>query len=304
MTKINDHSDPRLDVYVRLSEPQLKTIYEPKEGLFIAESPMVIERALDAGYEPESVLTCKEAADGHGKAVIERITGQNHSVPVYIGTDEVLGQIRGYQLTRGVLCAMRRKKPEKPEDMIRNAKRIVLLDDVENPSNVGAIFRSAAAMFMDAVLLTPDCSDPLYRRAARVSVGTVFSIPWTYLHRVRFMDSDSHTGKSENVNTDTSGEFYDNTESAEIEKYLDLLRALGFRTAAMALSDDSISVSDERLKREEKLCVIMGNEGYGLKQSVIDRCDYTVKIPMAAGVDSLNVAAASAVAFWETGKNR
>ncbi len=270
MITITDHADPRLDVYARLSEPQLKTIYEPKEGLFIAESPMVIERALDAGYEPESVLTCNEAADGHGKAVIERIVGQNHSIPVYKGTDEVLGQIRGYQLTRGVLCAMRRRKPESAEGIIRNAKRVVLLDEVENPSNVGAIFRSAAAMFMDAVLLTPDCSDPLYRRAARVSVGTVFNIPWTYVS-------------------------YD---------HIDLLNEQGFKTVAMALCDDSISVSDERLKREDKLCVIMGNEGYGLKQSVIDRCDYTVKIPMAAGVDSLNVAAASAVAFWELGKDR
>lgn len=268
MIDITDYADPRLDVYAKLSEPQLKTIYEPKKGLFIAESPMVIERALDAGYEPESVLTCEEALRGHGKAVIERIVGQNQSIPIYIGTDEVLGQIRGYQLTRGVLCAMRRRKFEHPEDVIRNAKRIVLLDDVENPSNVGAIFRSAAAMFMDAVLLTPDCSDPLYRRAARVSVGTVFNIPWTYIS-------------------------YDS---------IDFLHEQGFKTAAMALSDDTISVSDERLKSEDKLCVIMGNEGYGLKQSVIERCDYTVKIPMTAGVDSLNVAAASAVAFWEMGK--
>ena len=270
MITITNYADSRIDIYSRLSEPQLKTIYEPKEGLFIAESPMVIERALDAGYEPESVLTCEEALHGHGMVVIERMTGQDPSIPVYIGTDEVLGQIRGYQLTRGVLCAMRRCKPETPEDVIRDAKRIVLLDDIENPSNVGAIFRSAAAMFMEAVLLTPDCSDPLYRRAARVSVGTVFNIPWTYIS-------------------------FDP---------VDFLHEQGFKTAAMALSDESISVSDERLKREDKLCVIMGNEGYGLKQSVIDRCDYTVKIPMAASVDSLNVAAASAVAFWELGKDR
>ena len=282
MIGINDYSDPRLDVYTRLSEPQLKTIYEPGEGLFIAESPMVIERALDAGFEPESVLTCNEAAAGHGKAVIERIIRQNHAIPVYIGTDEVLGQSRGYQLTRGVLCAMKRKKPETAEDVIKNAKRIVLLDDVENPSNVGAIFRSAAAMFMDAILLTYDCSDPLYRRAARVSVGTVFNIQWTYLN-----DHGSERVTLQNERD---------------ESYIDLLRSYGFKTAAMALNDDSISVSDERLKREDKLCVIMGNEGYGLKQSVIDKCDYTVKIPMAAGVDSLNVAAASAVAFWEMGK--
>ena len=293
MIEINDHSDPRLDVYARLSEPQLKTIYEPKEGLFIAESPMVIERALDAGFEPESVLTCNEAAAGHGRDIIERIMRQNHSIPIYVGTDEVLGQIRGYQLTRGVLCAMRRRELRPVEDVLKDAKRIVLLDDVENPSNVGAIFRSAAAMFMDAVLLTYDCSDPLYRRAARVSVGTVFNIPWTYL--------PPHI----------DGHFINNDDPKDIEdeegRYIDLLHTFGFKAAAMALSDDSISVSDERLKKENKLCVIMGNEGYGLKQSVIDKCDYTVKIPMAAGVDSLNVAAASAVAFWEmnnTDENR
>ncbi len=293
MIEINDHSDPRLDVYTRLSEPQLKTIYEPKEGLFIAESPMVIERALDAGFEPESLLTCNEAAPGHGRDIIERMMRQNHSIPIYVGMDEVLGQIRGYQLTRGVLCAMRRRELKPVEDVIKDAKRIVLLDDVENPSNVGAIFRSAAAMFMDAVLLTYDCSDPLYRRAARVSVGTVFNIPWTYL--------PPHI----------DGHFINNDDPKDIEdeegRYIDLLHALGFKAAAMALSDDSISVSDERLKKENKLCVIMGNEGYGLKQSVIDKCDYTVKIPMAAGVDSLNVAAASAVAFWEmnnTDENR
>lgn len=284
MTEINDYSDPRLDVYARLSEPQLKTIYEPKEGLFIAESPMVIERALDAGYEPESVLTCNEAAAGHGKVVLERITGQDRSIPVYIGTDEVLSNIRGYQLTRGVLCAMRRKKMDPAKDTIRNARRIVLLDDVENPSNVGAIFRSAAAMFMDAILLTPDCSDPLYRRAARVSVGTVFNIPWTYIGIDRKNNIESPEDKT--------------------GAYIDLIHQMGFKTAAMALSDDSVPVSDERLKKEDKLCIIMGNEGYGLKQAVIDRCDHTVKIPMAAGIDSLNVAAASAVAFWELSKGR
>ena len=290
MIEINDHSDPRLDVYTRLSEPQLKTIYEPKEGLFIAESPMVIERALDAGFKPESVLTCNEAAAGHGRDIIERIMGQDHSTPIYVGTDEVLKQIRGYQLTRGVLCAMRRREIKPVEDVLKDAKRIVLLDDVENPSNVGAIFRSAAAMFMDAVLLTYDCSDPLYRRAARVSVGTVFNIPWTYLQ-------PHINGYS--INNDDPKYIED-----EEGRYIDLMHAFGFKTAAMALCDDSISVSDERLKSEDKLCVIMGNEGYGLKQSVIDKCDYTVKIPMAAGVDSLNVAAASAVAFWEMNNTR
>ncbi|MCR4806601.1 MAG: RNA methyltransferase [Lachnospiraceae bacterium] len=296
---ITDLADERLDIYARLSEPQLKRIYEPKEGLFIAESPMVIERALDAGYAAESVLTCHEALKGHGRAVIERLTGQNHSIPLYVGTDEVLGKIRGYQLTRGVLCAMRRRMEKRPEEIIGNARRIVLLDDVENPSNVGAIFRSAAAMFMDAVLLTPDCSDPLYRRAARVSVGTVFNIHWTYLSGRKTADKtdgDNADGNSADGD-DADGNSADGDDAATC--YIDFLHEQGFKTAAMALSDESIPVSDERLKREEKLCVIMGNEGYGLKESVIDRCDYTVKIPMAAGVDSLNVAAASAVAFWE-----
>ncbi len=268
---VNTYHDPRLDIYARLTEPQLKRIYEPGEGLFIAESPMVIERAMDAGYEPESVLTCQEAYKGHGQEVIKRIEKEHPDVPVYIGTDGVIGQIRGYQLTRGVLCAMRRHELPKAEDILAGKKRIVILDDVENPSNVGSIFRSAAAMFMDAILLTWDCSDPLYRRAARVSVGTVFQIPWTYL--------------SDKIN------------------YIDLLHSRGFKTVAMALSDNSISISDERIKKEDKLCVIMGNEGYGLNRTVIDKCDYTVKIPMAKGVDSLNVAAASAVAFWELSKN-
>lgn len=278
MTKLSDLNDPRLDVYARLSEPQLKTIYEPRKGLFVAESPMVIERALDAGYEPESVLTCSEAIKGHGRKVIERINADYPEVPVYVGSDEVLLKIRGYQLTRGVLCAMKRKSHIPAEDILTRAKRIVLLDDVENPGNVGAIFRSAAAMFMDAVLLTKDCADPLYRRAARVSVGTVFQIPWTYIT-----------------------EIYGVVEPEEM--YTDLLHDHGFKIAAMALSDDSISVSDERLKEEEKLAIVMGNEGYGLRQEVIDRCDHIVKIPMSGGIDSLNVAAASAVAFWEVGKN-
>lgn len=260
---INEYSDKRLDIYSRMSEPQLKRIYEPAEGLFVAESPMVIERALDAGFIPESVLTCKDAADGHGREVIQRIIRMFPEVPIYLGSDEALGQIRGYQLTRGVLCAMKRKKMPPSEDILKNGKKLVLLYDVENPSNVGSIFRSAAAMGLDGVLLTPDCSDPLYRRAARVSVGTVFGIPWTY----------------------TAG---------DISKF----REYGFKTAAMALCEDTIPISDPRLKQEDKLIIIMGNEGYGLPGDVINECDYTVKIPMAKGVDSLNVAAASAVAFY------
>ncbi len=254
-----------------MSEPQLKRIYEPKEGLFVAESPMVIERALDAGYEPESVLTCNEAYAGHGRDVIVRIEKEYPGVPVYVGSTEVLSKIRGFQLTRGVLCAMKRRALPGHEEMLKNAGRVVLLNDVENPSNVGAIIRSAAAMKMDAALLTYDCADPLYRRAARVSVGTVFQIPWTYISRNNADDPYS---------------------------YIDGLKDMGFTVAAMALSEDSVSVSDERLKTAEKLVIVMGNEGFGLPGKLLEKCDHVVKIPMAEGIDSLNVAAASAVAFY------
>lgn len=274
MILINDLSDARLDIYTRMSEPQLKRIYEPDQGLFIAESPMVIMRALDAGYEPESVLTCTQAYDGHGRDIIARIVNDYPQVPVYVGSDEVLSTIRGFQMTRGVLCAMKRHELPKPSEILNGAGRAVLLYDIENPSNVGAIIRSAAAMKMDALLLTDDCSDPLYRRAARVSVGTVFQIPWTYLHH------------------DDSGD--ENDEYS----YIDTLKDAGFTVAAMALSDDSISVSDECLKNAEKLVIVMGNEFSGLPKGLLYKCDHVVKIPMAEGVDSLNVAAASAVAFY------
>lgn len=272
MIDITDYNSPLLDIYARMTEPQLKMIYAPGEGIFIAESPMVIERALDAGYEPESVLTCKEALTGHGKQVTDRIGKLYPNVPIYVGNDEALSMIRGYQLTRGVLCAMKRKVRMNAEDILKNSGRVVLLDDVENPSNVGAIIRSAAAMYMDGVLLTKDCSDPLYRRAARVSVGTVFQIPWAYLDDTR--------------------------------EYTELFKRHGFKTVAMALDDRAVSVSDKRLADEEKLIIIMGNEGYGLKEETIDMCDYVVKIPMAPGIDSLNVAAASAVAFYVLGEGR
>ena len=274
MISINDLSDSRLDVYTRMSEPQLKRIYEPDNGLFIAESPMVIMRALDAGYEPESVLTCTQAYDGHGRDVIARIVNEYPHVPVYVGSDEVLSTIRGFQMTRGVLCAMKRHELPKTSEILKGACRAVLLYDIENPSNVGAIIRSAAAMKMDALLLTDDCSDPLYRRAARVSVGTVFQIPWTYLKR------------------DDTG------DQKDAYSYIDILKDAGFTVAAMALSDDSISVSDARLKNAGKLVIVMGNEFSGLPKGLLDRCDHVVKIPMAEGVDSLNVAAASAVAFY------
>ena len=296
MEHITDYSDPRLDVYARLTEPQLRTKYEPDMGLFIAESPMVIERALDAGYVPESVLTCEEALAGHGRDVTGRIQKEYPEVPVYIGSDEALGPVRGYQLTRGVLCAMKRHALPDAESMLRNSRRVTLLYDVENPSNVGSIFRSAAAMFVDAVLLTPDCADPLYRRAARVSVGTVFSIPWTYAGSRDITDKTRDGGNDHKpAGSDGSGHYGNND-------VIKLLRSNGFTTLAMALSDDSVSVSDKRLKEYDKIAIIMGNEGYGLPKQVIDECDHTVKIPMAHGVDSLNVAAASAVAFWELSK--
>ncbi|MCR5509217.1 MAG: RNA methyltransferase [Lachnospiraceae bacterium] len=273
---ISDISSPELDIYTRMSEPQLRTIYAPREGLFIAESPMVIGRALDAGYEPESVLTCKEALCGHGRDVILRITEMYPDIPVYAGSDEVLAGIRGYQMTRGVLCAMKRRAHEPFEDIIKGRTRVAVLNDVENPGNVGAIIRSAAAMYMDAAVLTGDCSDPLYRRAARVSVGTVFQLPWTY----------------------TSG------PADDPYAYIRTLKRHGFKTAAMALSDDAVPVDDPRVAGEEKLAVIMGNECFGLPGDLIAECDYVVKIPMAAGIDSLNVAAASAVAFYVLAANK
>lgn len=272
MIDITDYNSPLLDIYARMTEPQLKMIYAPDEGIFVAESPMVIERALDAGYEPESVLTCKEALTGHGKQVIDRIGKLYPDVPIYVGSDEALSRIRGYQLTRGVLCAMKRKIRITPGDILKDSGRVVLLDDVENPRNVGAIIRSAAAMYMDGILLTKDCSDPLYRRAARVSVGTVFQIPWAYLD--------------------------------ETLDCMELFKRYGFKTVAMALDERAVSVSDPGLALEEKLIIIMGNEGYGLSGEVIDACDYIVKIPMAPGIDSLNVAAASAVAFYVLGAGR
>lgn len=270
--EINDYESKILDIYARMTEPQLRTIYAPDEGLFIAESPMVIERALNSGYIPESVLTCREALKGHGCKIIQDIKAKYPDAPVYIGSDEVLVRIRGYQLTRGVLCAMRRRKCAPVENILKTSDRVVLLYDVENPSNVGAIFRSAAAMFMDAILLTHDCADPLYRRAARVSVGTVFQIPWTYIPN--------------------------QTDAASIEDCMELFGYYGFKTMAMALTDTSIPISDIRMDNEEKLMIIVGNEFYGLPVHLLDKCDYIARIPMAPEVDSLNVAAAGAVAFY------
>ena len=264
---ITDFDTPELDVYARLTENQLVNRADPANALFIAESPLVIGRALDAGCEPVSFLMEQKHIEGKGAALLARCP----DVPVYAAELDVLTQLTGFHLTRGMLCAMRRPGLPNLEDICAGAARIVVLENVQNPTNVGAIFRSAAALGMDAVLLTPGCSDPLYRRSARVSMGTVFQIPWTF------------TG-------DWPGEG------------MAQLNRLGFRTAAMALSDDSVSIDDRCLMAEEKLAVILGSEGDGLTETTIARCDYTVKIPMYHGVDSLNVAAASAVAFWQLRK--
>lgn len=260
---------PELDVYARLTEAQLLNRFEPAKGMFIAESPKVIHRALDAGCVPVSLLMERKDIFGSAASILARCP----EIPVYTADEDVLCRLTGYHLTRGVLCAMRRPKLPTMEEICQNASRIVLLENVQNPTNVGAIFRSAAALGMDAVLLTPGCSNPLYRRSARVSMGTVFQIPWTFTPEWP-------------------------------EDGMALLRRMGFKTAAMALTDNSVSIEDPALLAEEKLAVFMGSEGDGLAQSTIDSCDYTVKIPMYHEVDSLNVAAASAVAFWQLRKQK
>ena len=273
--EITNFSAPELDVYARLSEAQLAHLYEPAEGIFIAESPKVVERALSAGHEPISMLVEKKHIEGEARDLISRIG----DIPVYTAEFDVLTKLTGFQLTRGVLCAMRRKQHSTVVELCKNAQRIAILENIVNPTNVGAIFRSAAALGMDAILLTPASSDPLYRRASRVSMGTVFQIPWTYLG--------------------CKG----NEASAWPEPGLSLIKELGFKTVAMALCDDSVSIDHPDLLAEDKLAIILGTEGDGLAACTISDCDYTVKIPMAHGVDSLNVAAASAVAFWELGRN-
>ena len=265
--EITDFSAPELDVYARLTEAQLLNRFEPARGMFIAESPKVIHRALDAGCVPVSLLMERKDIDGSAREIIARCP----EISVFTADEDVLCRLTGYHLTRGVLCAMRRPALPAMEAICERANRIVILENVQNPTNVGAIFRSAAALGMDAVLLTPGCSNPLYRRSARVSMGTVFQIPWTYT------PDWPETG-------------------------MEALKKLGFKTAAMALSDDSVSIDDPKLLSEDKLAVILGSEGDGLVESTIAACDYTVKIPMYHGVDSLNVAAASAVAFWQLRK--
>lgn len=269
---ITNFNATELDVYARLTENQLINRHEPEKGMFIAESPKVIERALDSGYVPVSLLVEKKHIDGEAKEIIARC----NNIPVFTADFEILTQLTGYQLTRGALCAMYRPILPKVEDICAKARRIAILENVMNPTNVGAIFRSAAALNIDAILLTPFCSNPLYRRAIRVSMGTVFQIPWTFI------------GKN---NEDW------------IDNGINSIKSLGFKTVAMALNDNSINVNDPQLLSEKKLAIILGTEGDGLADSTISNCDYTVKIPMTHGVDSLNVAAASAIAFWELGKN-
>lgn len=257
--EITDFNAKELDVYARLTEVQLLNREHPENAMFIAESPKVIERALDAGFSPVSFLIEDRHIETQGAEIISRCS----DIPVYTASFDVLTKLTGFQLTRGMLCAMRRKALPEASRICRSAKRIAILENVMNPTNVGAIFRSAAALGMDAVLLTSDCSNPLYRRAIRVSMGTVFQIPWT------FIDAPND------------------------------VREFGFKTAALALKDDTVSIKDPRLAKEEKLALILGAEGDGLCDATIDGCDYTVKIPMSHGVDSLNVAAASAVAFFQ-----
>lgn len=302
--EIKNLDAPELQIYYNLNEAQLFHYFEPKPGIFIAESPKVIERALDAGCVPMSFLMEKKHVKTQAKEILarcEKLQSQDikqtdkmeaengnssmaaeHDIPVctaeceipvYIAEIEVLAKITGYQLTRGMLCAMYRPTLPSVEQICKNARRVAILENVVNPTNVGAIFRSAAALGMDAVLLTSACADPLYRRASRVSMGTVFQIPWTYFDK----------------------------NACWPDGAMDVLHKLGYKTAAMALRDDSVSIDDEKMMAEEKLAIVLGTEGDGLADHTIADCDYTVKIPMTHGVDSLNVAAASAVAFWQLG---
>ena len=269
--EITDFHAPELDPYARLTQNQLRNRLEPEKGIFIAESPKVIDRALDAGYKPVSLLMERKQITGPAAGILSRCG----DAPVYTADREMLAELTGFELTRGVLCAFHRPAPRPVEELCKNARRVAVLEGIVDSTNVGAIFRSAAALNMDAVLVNPSCCDPLCRRAVRVSMGTVFQVPWGQL-------GDSPADWP--------------------EKGMDVLHALGFKTAAMALSDRSVSIDDEQLAKEPKLAIVLGTEGDGLAADTIASCDYTVKIPMSHGVDSLNVAAASAVAFWQLGK--
>ena len=268
ITEIKDLSLPELEVYTKLTEAQLRNRLEPEKGVFIAESPKVIGTALDAGLEPVSFLMERKHLEGQAKEILSRCG----DIPVYTAEREILDGLTGYPLTRGILCAMRRPLPKTPEGICGDVRRIAVLEGIVDTTNIGAIFRSAAALGIGAVLLTPSCCDPLCRRAVRVSMGTVFQVPWARIGEEK--------------------EYWP-------EKGLRRIHAMGFKTAAMALSDDSVSIDDAVLMAEDKLAIVLGTEGDGLSGSTIADCDYTVKIPMSAGVDSLNVAAASAVAFWQ-----
>ena len=262
---ITDFSAPELDIYARKTENQLLNREHPEDGIFIAESPKVVQRALDGGYAPVSVLVEDRHIGGEAREILDRVG----DVPIYTAPFDVLTKLTGFQLTRGVLCAMRRRALPTLAEALAGATRIAVLENVMNPTNVGAIFRSAAALGMDAVLLTPGSSNPLYRRSIRVSMGTIFQVQWTFAP----------------------------------ENWQEELKKLGFATAALALREDTLSIRDERLAREERLALVLGTEGDGLADATITACDYTVKIPMTHGVDSLNVAAASAVAFFQLGNN-
>lgn len=286
---------PELHMYVGASEVQLLRYFEPGPGVFVAESPNVILRALDAGYEPLSLLLEKKQVEGAAREVLARCV----QVPVYVAEEEVLKKLTGFEMTRGVLCAMRRKVMPAMEEICAGAKRIVVLESVMNPTNVGAIFRSAAALGMDGILLTEGCADPLYRRAARVSMGTVFQIPWTYMNKHTCTCTES-TGEKCNERWQGMGAM--KREDVWPALAMEKLRKMDFRTVAMALTEISVGIDHPALQAEEKLAIVLGTEGDGLASSTIANCDYTVKIPMAHGVDSLNVAAASAVAFWQLGK--
>lgn len=271
--KIDDFNAPELDVYARLTGAQLKSKLDPDQALFIAESPEVIKVAMNAGVEPVSLLTDERLINGAVEKIIDRMGDK----PIYTATRDVLSSLTGFALTRGALAAMKRPKKRSVEEIIKNARRIAILEEVADSTNIGALFRSAAALNIDAVLVTPTCCDPLSRRAVRVSMGTVFQVPWTWIG-------------------DTAADWP--------KKGLDLLNSLGFKTVAMALTDNSVSIDDEALMNEEKLAIILGTEGTGLKAETIATCDYTAKIPMSHGVDSLNVACAGAVAFWQLGRKK
>lgn len=266
---ITDFDAEELDIYARMTENQLLNRANPNDGIFIAESPKVIERALDASYEPISILIETKHIEGEGKDIVARCS----DIPIYTASFDVLKDLTGFKLTRGMLCAMRRKELKSVKEICEGARRIAVLENVMNPTNVGAIFRSAAALNVDAILLTGASSNPLYRRAIRVSMGTVFQIPWTFMDKIE------------------GNEYY--------ESNIEEIKSMGFKTVAMALRKDSVLITDEKLINEEKLAIILGTEGEGLAESTIDMCDYTVKIPMSHGVDSLNVAAASAISFWQ-----